>query len=512
MVQVADLLFEIGQHGDRLLAASLVLAALLAVRMLCNRRLYRVARDEQQNTAELIEHLSEGIYRSSLDGRQLSANPALVRLNGYDNETEMLGAVEDIAVEWYVEAGRRDEFREILHREGRVEDFVSEIFRHKTRERIWITESARIVHDKKSGKPLYYEGSVREITETVQRLKLEEQFRKLTRQVPGGLFQMVRHPDGRFSVPFLSSGFRKIAGMTEDEDPLDPGEFARLVDERDRARYGESLRVSGMAMEPWNCEFRARSLDGDEKWLRATAKPEAVEDGIIWHGYLADISLRKRQEMEIEELAYFDPLTGLPNRRRFLGRMEKALAARRERGGNGALLFIDLDNFKSLNDTRGHDVGDAFLVQVARRLGASVAADDMVARIGGDEFVVVLEPDSHDEALCTRHAITVANRILAALRDSFELGSLRYTASASIGVVVFDGREDRPGEILKRADIAMYQAKAAGRDGMVLFDRVAARHEAGRADTLAAASGTLEATPPERRKRIAAGGGMRRPA
>src|SRR5690606_25352230 len=152
-------------------------------------------------------NLSEGIYRSLPNGRQLSANKALVRLNGYDTEDELLTAVGDIGEEWYVDSKRRDEFRAILKRHGSVQNFISEIYRHKTRERIWITESARLVHDKKTGRPLFYEGSVRDITETVKRLQAEELLKKLSNQVSGGLFQFARAESGDFSISYLSDGF-----------------------------------------------------------------------------------------------------------------------------------------------------------------------------------------------------------------------------------------------------------------------------------------------------------------
>jgi PAS domain S-box-containing protein len=121
----------------------------------------------ERDYREIFEHATIGIYRSSLDGRQLRANPALVRLNGYDNEAEMLAAVGDIASEWYVQPGRRDAFARLLARDGRVEGFVSEIYRHRTRERIWISETARLVRDE-AGAPLYYEGTVQDITEQVR--------------------------------------------------------------------------------------------------------------------------------------------------------------------------------------------------------------------------------------------------------------------------------------------------------------------------------------------------------
>ena len=171
-------------HGIEWLAAIAALS-LTGAAALRYSRLYRQAIDSREATDELIDNLSEGIYRSSLTGRMISANKALVRLNGYASEAELLGAVSDIGGEWYVEPKQRAEFRSILDRQGYVSDFVSEVYRHKTRERIWISESARLVRDKKSRKPLYFEGSVREVTETVVRLRLEEQFRKLTSHLPG---------------------------------------------------------------------------------------------------------------------------------------------------------------------------------------------------------------------------------------------------------------------------------------------------------------------------------------
>src|SRR6185437_8309591 len=195
-MDASTFLSEIGSAGFWFAAAGFALSAVLVVALLVYRLRYLAAIRERMNTAELIENLHEGIYRSSLEGRQLAANRSLVRLNGYGSEAEMLAAVNDIATEWYVDPNRRAEFRDILQRDGRVEDFVSEVYRHKTRERIWITESARIVSHQATGKLVYYEGSVSEITETVKRLQLEQQFQKLTSQLPGGLFQFKRSADG----------------------------------------------------------------------------------------------------------------------------------------------------------------------------------------------------------------------------------------------------------------------------------------------------------------------------
>ena len=468
-----------------LLAANLVLLALLAFSMLRYRRLYLNVAYDRENSKELIENLSEGIYRSLPDGHQLSANKALVKLNGYDSEEEMLASVLDIGKEWYVQPDRRDQFRTVLHRDGKVEDFVSEVYRHKTRERIWITESARLVYHKKTGKPLFYEGSVREITESIERIAIEEQFRKLTQRLPIGLFHFVRRGDGHSDILFLSEGASRISGIPRDEQIANPRVFDELVFEDDKPRYYETYLKSAETFVPWDYECRIRARDGVEKWVRINASTEIINGEMHWYGYISDISARKRQEMEIEELAYYDTLTKLPNRRMFLDRMSQTLARCHRDGEHASLLFIDLDNFKALNDTQGHDMGDLLLVQVADRLRHCVSPSDLVARIGGDEFVVVLEEPGQDSALATVKAISTGNRILSDLNRGFEIGAFRHVGSASIGIVVFDGTRQRTDEILKRADIAMYQAKVAGRNGFALFDPASMDRESRRFELLA---------------------------
>ena len=470
MSSIHATLIALGTSKDWLVAANFILSVLLALWMLRYRTLYIESRDSQANYHDLIDNLSEGVYRSSLDGRQLSANKALVKLNGYSSETEMLAGVSDIGTEWYVEPGRREEFRRLLQRDGRVEDFVSEVYRHKTRERIWVSESARLVRDKRNGKPLYCEGSVREITETLKRLNLEAQFRKLTSELPGALFQFVSRNGHSSDIIYASAGLERITGYPVADFIARPTLFSDIVAKADIDAFRESILSAAANGSGWDHEFRIRDREGREKWVRVTATPEISGSTITWHGYLTDVSIRKRYEMEIEELAFFDPLTKLPNRRLFLTRMTQAITGCAARGDNDVLLFIDLDNFKTLNDTQGHDIGDAFLVQVAERLRKCLSPKDLVARIGGDEFVVIIEEAGTDAARATRSGIGAANQVLAALHDPFELGALNHVASASVGVVVFDGAEQRPDELLKRADIAMYQAKAAGRNGMALFD------------------------------------------
>ena len=477
--------FEFAHSHQWLVTANFILSVLLALWMLRYRRLYRSARQEQGNTDQLIDNLSEGIYRSLPDGRQIKANKALVRLNGYDSEAEMLANVHDIAREWYVEPERRDEFKRILETEGRVTDFVSEIYRHKTRERIWVTESARIVRDEVTGKTLYYEGSVREITETVKRLKLEEQFSKLMREVPGALFQISRVPGQPTVVNYISPGFERVTGISVAELSERPEAFLSGIPAEERKAYGRLMGEKAANYEPWDIEHQFIDREGQRRWLRVSATPEIRDGCVTWHGYMSDVTLRKSNEIAVRQLAYFDTLTGLPNRRAFMDRMGQAIERCCERGQRGALLFIDLDNFKSLNDTHGHDVGDKYLIQVAERLGSAVGDDDLVARIGGDEFVVVLEGIGQSDGAASQRAITIGNRIIEAMRQNFKIDNIGHQASASIGVVVFDGQSAKPDEIMKCADIAMYEAKSAGRDSLALYDPVSMDRESRRYRLLA---------------------------
>lgn len=464
--------------GSLWLSAALFLALAASAAAFHFRMLYRRSEEEQEIQRSLIENLYDGIYRSTPDGQLLSANRALLRLNGYEEEGQMLASINDIAKEWYVRPSRRDDFRELLRRDGFVENFVSEVYRHRTGERIWVSESARLVCDRKTGKPLFYEGSVREITETVNRLEAEERLRKLSSQVPGGLVQFVRYADGSYTAPFLSSGFRALYGLGEDE-AVTAQEVTAMVHPDDRAAFVDNARA-GMSAGGWEQEYRVTPRGGAMKWLQISATPEAVEDGVMWHGYISDVTARKTSEAEIEKLAFFDPLTGLPNRRMFMDRMARAVRRCREHGASGALIFIDLDNFKTLNDTRGHDIGDAYLAQVADRLKTCVGAGDTVARIGGDEFVIVLGEAGPDKAGATQTAIFTGNRLLSALREDFSLGDFSHRSSASLGVVVFDGESAAPDEIMKHADIAMYRVKNAGRNGMALYDHQSMSTEAER--------------------------------
>jgi diguanylate cyclase (GGDEF)-like protein/PAS domain S-box-containing protein len=229
-----------------------------------------------------------------------------------------------------------------------------------------------------------------------------------------------------------------------------------------------SIRQSGS----WQGEIWNRRKNGEvfPEWLTITAVRDEQQTVTHYVSTLADITKRKAAEAEIQQLAFYDSLTGLPNRRLFTDRLKQALASGTRRHRNGALLFIDLDNFKNLNDTYGHDQGDLLLRQVAQRLNYCVREGDTVARFGGDEFVVMLQDLSDNPSEAATQAEVVGQKMLDTLGQPYQFGHFTYQSSASLGVALFNEIHDSVEELLKRADLALYQAKDAGRNTLCFFD------------------------------------------
>ncbi|MDP1872405.1 MAG: EAL domain-containing protein [Gallionella sp.] len=227
------------------------------------------------------------------------------------------------------------------------------------------------------------------------------------------------------------------------------------------------------AMREGNAQFEwlHMRLDTGQSFPADVLLSSMQLDGkLVVQATVRDITERKKSESEIVRLAFYDPLTGLPNRRLLMDRLQHSLSSNLRNDKHGAILFIDLDNFKSLNDTKGHAVGDLLLVEVAQRLKGCVREEDTVARLGGDEFVVLLDNLSHGHDDAGAHAKRVAEKILQALNLSYMLQGYEHHSSPSIGVALFCDAASSPDELLKRADSAMYQSKAAGRNTVRFYD------------------------------------------
>lgn len=249
-------------------------------------------------------------------------------------------------------------------------------------------------------------------------------------------------------------------------------DFRDLVHPDDRATF---LAVGRHALDKgsqYYHEFRVVMTDGPVRWVAARGELMRDEAGQVVRmlGTTMDITKRRHAEERIHELAFFDQLTGLPNRTLLLDRMKQAMTASVRNGGHAALLYIDLDNFKTLNDTFGHDMGDLLLKQVAQRLTNCVRAGDTVARLGGDEFIVILTSLSTLMNEAASQTETVGQKILVALNQIYQLKEVAYHSTPSIGATLFTGQQTDVDDLLKQADFAMYQSKEAGRNTLRFFD------------------------------------------
>ena len=244
----------------------------------------------------------------------------------------------------------------------------------------------------------------------------------------------------------------------------------------DRERVGQTLSLAITAEQAYDDEYIVNAADGSpSKTIHAMGRLEKDAQGnpLRVVGFIQDITKLKQLQEEVQQLAFHDALTKLPNRRLLVDRLSQTMATSKRTGGFGALMFLDLDNFKPVNDAHGHEVGDLLLIEAASRLKTCVREIDTVARFGGDEFVLLLGDLSADKAESTAQAGVVAEKISAILSEPYLLNiknegkadsTVEHHCSASIGVVIFISHEANQEDILNWADAAMYQAKAAGRN------------------------------------------------
>jgi diguanylate cyclase (GGDEF)-like protein/PAS domain S-box-containing protein len=268
----------------------------------------------------------------------------------------------------------------------------------------------------------------------------------------------------------VNRAFVEITGYQPDEAL---GETPRMLQSsnHDDAFYQQTWQTVAQDRF-WQGELWNQHKNGRIYPVWQSISAVVAPDGQISHYIVAfsDISQRKEAEELIRNLAFFDPLTQLPNRRLLIDRLGQALATAARHHHHGALLFLDLDYFKLLNDTEGHDAGDQLLVEVARRLRTCVREGDTVARLGGDEFVVMLENLSDNETDAAAQAEAVGGKILETTAHPFGLRGRDYHGTLSIGISLFGDSHQSVDELLKRADVAMYQAKSGGRNRVCFFD------------------------------------------
>ena len=276
--------------------------------------------------------------------------------------------------------------------------------------------------------------------------------------------------DAETNILRVNRAFVDITGLSAEEVVGKPLQLLHS-DQQDKNFY-DAIWRSIEDSDGWEGEIGGRHKNGDAVPLHLTVTAIRDIKGGASNYVLAfsDITRNKQDADEIYNLAFFDPLTGLPNRRLLMDRLSQAVTISGRTGQKAALLFLDLDNFKNLNDTLGHDFGDLLLQQTSQRLKHSLRSEDTVARIGGDEFVIILQNLGEEGSDAPAQTEVVASKILSALNQPYSLHDHECYSSASIGVTLFESNAVQIDELLKQADIAMYQAKKSGRNMLRFFD------------------------------------------
>jgi diguanylate cyclase (GGDEF)-like protein/PAS domain S-box-containing protein len=328
----------------------------------------------------------------------------------------------------------------------------------------WVREHCSSDFDA-SGQPLRSVGAVQDITE--QKLANDGlRIAAATFETHEGIVIT----DTQANILRVNRAFQEITGYTP-EDVL--GKNPRILSSgrQSKAFYEEMWRQL-LEDGSWSGEIWDRRKNGEiyPKWLTISAVKDEQGKVTEYVAIFSDITARKRAEEEIRNLAFFDALTGLPNRRLLMDRFQLALSMSVRSRNCGALLFLDMDKFKTLNDTQGHDYGDLMLVEVGRRIQACVREVDTVARLGGDEFVVLFEEISANMQESSHKVALIAEKIRVALAEPYLLKGHEFHSSPSIGVCTYRGNAESVDTLMKHADMAMYQAKDAGRNAVRFFD------------------------------------------
>ncbi|MBC7298940.1 MAG: EAL domain-containing protein, partial [Demequina sp.] len=415
----------------------------------------------------ILELAPVGIGLVDPQGRTSMTNGALHRMLGYTDE-------EFATMPWSEFTHPDDiEPNAVLSRKlaaGEIDHFdMEKRFLRRGGGYLWTALTVSLVRDA-NGEPDFEIGMTLDITER-KRLEsdlraAEERYRLLVERVPAVVYVAEPGPDGRWH--YVSPQIERMLGFTAQEWMADPGLWLRQLDPADRdsaVADKQYMILAGTEVETRSDTYRIHRKDGTAVWVRDDAMVLYDQDGNpTFQGVLVDVSQEKELEERLGYQAFHDPLTGLPNRRLFLDRVDHALAGRAWPGRSSVVLFIDLDDFKVVNDSFGHASGDDVIIAAARRIKTCARAGDTAVRLGGDEFALLLENATVEQAT------TLASRILVALHNApVEFSGHGVVIGASIGIAAA-GPGETTETLLRNADLAMYQAKLRGRGRYVVYE------------------------------------------
>lgn len=427
-----------------------------------------VAMRQEINTKQQVIHAvadlaQEFIYLRRVDGTYEYVSPSCLKVTGYQQEdfysrpnfmTELIHV--DDRQTWKKHVHQ-------MHEHGQPETLLIRINTRHGEVR-WIEHLCGDVRDT-TGQILGVRSINMDVTE---RIRKEQEL-----WIAASAFEThdgIIITDANAHILRVNRAFCEITGYSSDE--VIGKTPSMLKSGRHETSFYEEMWSGLHTTGHWDGELWDKRKNGEiyPKNLTITAVKDAAGQVTNYVGIFSDITERKQAEAEINRLAYYDPLTLLPNRRLLMDRLHQAMAASERCGSYGALLFIDLDNFKDLNDTQGHETGDRLLIEVGGRLATCVRSEDTVARLGGDEFVVMVANLGDVEAFVLDRAEAVATKVLTKLNQPYQIGTHEYRGTASIGVSLFHGQSTSMEDLFKHSDVALYQAKNSGRATLRLFD------------------------------------------
>jgi diguanylate cyclase (GGDEF)-like protein/PAS domain S-box-containing protein len=406
----------------------------------------------------LLEATPECLVITSGEGLIVFVNNRAVSLTGFSRE-ELIGAPVDVLLPGGVDTQTEGPFEASCRRKD-GEDLPVEVRLGQIGgPEPLVLVTLRDASDLKAGHDARFEA--------------EAKYRTLVEQIPAVVYVDPVDPDS--SSIYVSPQVEILLGITQEEWISDMYSWRRHVHPEDIDRAWAEYRAAYNTHTVLNHEYRMIDEAGNEKWVLEQAYPIDDEQGRPWliQGVIFDISKRKRAEEQVTYLAYHDKLTGLPNRALFEEMLENSLARARRHGLGVGVLFLDLDNFKLVNDSLGHQAGDRLLIELAERLRLCTREMDLVARQGGDEFLLLLSDldrgGNGRTDVATIVAESVALRVAEALADPFVLDGMEFYATASVGISLYPQDAQDSETLLRNADAAMYQSKRTEPGGFVVF-------------------------------------------
>jgi len=443
----------------------------VAFYLLRQHRAFERMRRSEERYRTLFRFTTDGVICHGSDGRVLAANPAAAAILGL-SEAQMCAQEP-----WQIWRSLSDAYGQslsgaampmvqALQLSRHVKDTIVSTAHWQTGAAVWLQLESIPLWRRGESSPNQVIVVFMDVTEN---RRTEDRLRVIVDSSPNALLML----DRRGRIALSNAASQRILGYAQDEllgrsvDLLLPGvpRPATALADGHPLYTAQELPFGSLG------ELNAVHKDGSLVPVDLGLSPIVSNEGAFTLATVVDMTARRQAEQAMAQLAYYDVLTGLPNRRMFIERLQHALAVRARHPRFGALLFLDVDNFKAINDTIGHDAGDLMLQQIASRLQQCLRASDSVARIGGDEFVVLLEELGDNRAGAASFAQDVAGKILAVLRQPYALGGRSFPGSASIGVTLWGGEPTEDvSELLKRSDMAMYDAKRGGRNAVRFFD------------------------------------------